>query len=161
MGIRPIFSGRVEQIEHVLFCKRLSTALGFDVCTHDKETPMSEKNELSAAIGLRLRAERHQRKLSLSQLAALTGDILAKSRISNYEQGIRRMGIEESVMLARALGDVSPVYLLCLDDSDPLASDELHLLALYRASDKRGRAMIASVAESEADRSHGDQAQAA
>ncbi|SDX60217.1 helix-turn-helix domain-containing protein [Thiocapsa roseopersicina] len=113
---------------------------------------MSEKNELSAAIGLRLRAERHRRKLSLSQLAALTGDILSKSRISNYEQGTRRMGIEEAVLLARALGDVSPVYLMCLEDSDPLPIDEINLLTLYRASDERGRAMIDSVAESEADR---------
>jgi transcriptional regulator with XRE-family HTH domain len=131
------------------------------VYTHDKETPMSEKNDLSAAIGSRLRGERQRRKLSLSQLAALTDDILAKSRISNYEQGIRRMGLEEAVILARALGDVSPVYLLCLEDSDPLPSDELDLLAFYRASDKRGRAVIASVAESEADRSKGQQAQAA
>jgi transcriptional regulator with XRE-family HTH domain len=122
---------------------------------------MSAKDELSAAIGLRLRAERHRRKWSLSQLAARTADILAKSRISNYEQGIRRMGLEEAVILARALGDVSHVYLLCLDDSDPLSTAEHDLLALYRASDKRGRAMIASVAESEADRSHGQQAQAA
>ena len=122
---------------------------------------MSEKDELSAAIGLRLRTERHRRKLSLSQLAALTDDILGKSRISNYEQGIRRMGLEESVILGRALGDVSPAYLLCLDDSDPLTDEDHHLLALFRASDKRGRAMIASVAESEAARSHGQRTQAA
>lgn len=122
---------------------------------------MSEKNELSAAIGLRLRTERHRRNLSLSQLSALTGDTLAKSRISNYEQGIRRMGLEESVILGRALDGVSPVYLLCLEDSDPLPSDELNLLALYRSSDKRGRAVIASVAESESARSQGRQAQAA
>ncbi|MFB1490080.1 MULTISPECIES: helix-turn-helix domain-containing protein [unclassified Thiocapsa] len=122
---------------------------------------MSEKNKTSAAIGLRLRAERHRRKLSLSQLAALTGDLLAKSRISNYEQGIRRMGLEEAVILARALGDVSPVYLLCLEDSDPLSSDELNLLALYRASDKRGRAMIVQTAQAETERVQGQQAQAA
>jgi transcriptional regulator with XRE-family HTH domain len=113
---------------------------------------------LSAAIGLRLRAERHRRKLSLSQLAALTGDILAKSRISNYEQGIRRMGIEESVMLARALGDVSPVYLLCLDDSDPLTSAERELLKQFRESDARGRTMLLSLAEAEAVRTHGQAA---
>jgi transcriptional regulator with XRE-family HTH domain len=113
---------------------------------------MPEKDELSSAIGLRLRAERHRLKLSLSQLSALTGDTLAKSRISNYEQGIRRLGLEESMILARALGDVSPVYLLCLEDNDPLSSDELNLLALYRASDKRGRTMIVQTARAEADR---------
>ena len=122
---------------------------------------MSQRDALSAAIGLRLRDERHRQKISLSQLAALTDDILSKSRISNYEQGIRRMGIEEAVILGRALGGVSPAYLLCLEDSDPLPRDELNLLALYRASDQRGRSMIASVAESEADRSHSRSAQAA
>jgi transcriptional regulator with XRE-family HTH domain len=121
---------------------------------------MSTKDELSAAIGLRLRAERQRAQLSLSQLAARTGK-LSKSRISNYEQGIRRMGLEEAVILARALRDASPTYLLCLDDSDPLTIDERHLMDLYRASDKPGQAMIASVAESEADRSHGQRAQAA
>ncbi len=122
---------------------------------------MSEKNALSAAIGLRLRAERHRKKLSLSQLAALTGDLLAKSRISNYEQGTRRMGLEESVILGRALGGVSPVYLLCLEDSDLLSTAEHDLLALYRASDKRGRAMIVQTARAEADRAQDQQAQAA
>ena len=81
-----------------------------------------EKNELSVAIGLRLRAERHRLKLSLSRLSARTGDTLSKSRISNYEQGIRRIGLEGAVILGRALGDVSPAYLLGLDDSDPLSS---------------------------------------
>jgi transcriptional regulator with XRE-family HTH domain len=115
---------------------------------------MSERNELSAAIGVRLRSERQRRKLSLSQLAALTGDILAKSRISNYEQGIRRMGLEEASILARALGDVSPTYLLHLDDSDPLSSAERELLKLFRESDARGRTMLLSLAEAEAVRTH-------
>ena len=122
---------------------------------------MPENNELSVAIGLRLRAERHRRKLSLAQLAARTGDTLAKSRISNYEQGIRRLGLEEAVILARALGGVSPVYLLCLEDVDPLTCSEHNLLACFRASDERGQAMIVSIAEAEATRSDGRQAHAA
>ena len=122
---------------------------------------MPENNELSVAIGLRLRAERHRRKLSLARLAARTGDTLGKSRISNYEQGTRRLGLEEAVILARALGGVSPVYLLCLEDVDPLTCSEHNLLACFRASDERGQAMIVSIAEAEATRSDGRQAQAA
>ncbi|RKT37933.1 helix-turn-helix protein [Thiocapsa rosea] len=122
---------------------------------------MLEKEELSAAIGLRLRVERHRLGLSLSQLSVLTLDKIAKSRISNYEQGIRRMGLEEAVILAHALGDVSPAYLLCLVDRDPLTVAEHNLLARFRASDKSGQAMIVATAEAEAERSDGRQAQAA
>ena len=115
---------------------------------------MSKKDELSTAIGLRLRAERHLRELSLSQLAALTGNKLSKSRISNYEQGLRRMGLEESMILGRALGDVSPVYLLCLDDSDPLSSAERELLKLFRESNARGRTTLLSLVKAEAIQTH-------
>jgi transcriptional regulator with XRE-family HTH domain len=68
----------------------------------------TKKDALAVAFGLRLRAERHRMQLSLSVLSARTDNALSKSRISNYEQGIRRLGLEEAVILARALGDVSP-----------------------------------------------------
>jgi len=42
--------------------------------------------------------------LSLSQLAALTDGLYSKSRISNYEQGLRRPSIEAARTLAAALG---------------------------------------------------------
>lgn len=121
----------------------------------------TKKDELAIAIGLRLRAERHRLKLSLSRLSARTGDTLSKSRISNYEQGIRRIGLEGAVILGRALGDVSPAYLLGLDDSDPLSSAEHRLLALFRESKPRGKTLIISTAETEAARSQGQCAQAA
>lgn len=108
-----------------------------------------------------MRAERHRLKLSLSQLAARTGNTLSKSRISNYEQGIRRLHLEGAVTLGRSLGDVSPAYLLGLDDSDPLSSAEHHLLAIFRESKPRGQALIVSTAETEAARSQGQCAQAA
>ena len=72
--------------------------------------------ELTNQIGERLRAERKAQNLSLSDLAERTNGQLSKSRISNYEQGIRRMGLEESRILSEALGTVSPMYLLCLED---------------------------------------------
>ena len=46
--------------------------------------------DLSTKIGLRLRAARNAQKLPLSALAARTGGALSRSRISNYEQGLRR-----------------------------------------------------------------------
>jgi transcriptional regulator with XRE-family HTH domain len=71
---------------------------------------------------------------------------LSKSRISNYEQGIRRPGLEESRELAEALGTVSATYLLCLDNGGFLTEEELRLVTLFRATDARGRATILDVA---------------
>ena len=75
-----------------------------------------DEQNLTTKIGLRLRAARKAQKLSLQKLADVTGGVLSKSRISNYEQGLRRPGIEEARILAKALGTVSATYLLCLED---------------------------------------------
>lgn len=98
-------------------------------------------------IGERLRQARHDQGLSLSELAERTG-CYSKSRISNYEQGLRRMGLEEALVLSEALGHVSATYLLCLDDTPPLTPEESDLLARYRATDDAGRAQIKELAES-------------
>jgi len=110
--------------------------------------------DITAEIGRRLRAARHAQKLSLAQLAALTNS-LSKSRISNYEQGIRRMGIEEAQALTRALGSVTATYLLCLDDEPQLTVDELELLRNYRAADERGKETIRRLAESQVQYQNG------
>ncbi len=104
---------------------------------------------LNKKIGQRLRSVRTAQKLSLSELAART-KTLSKSRISNYEQGIRRMGLEEAQELAEALDGLSPTYLLCLDDTSPLTPTEWKLIECYRATDERGRATIMRAAESQA-----------
>jgi transcriptional regulator with XRE-family HTH domain len=101
--------------------------------------------DLTKRIGQRLRAARQDQKLSLSELSART-DSLSKSRISNYEQGIRRMGLEEAQELATALGTVTPVYLLCLDDTDPLSQRERELVDHFRHADERGKETIIKVA---------------
>ncbi|SDX54472.1 hypothetical protein [Thiocapsa roseopersicina] len=113
----------------------------------------TKKNELTAAIGLRLRAERHRRRLSLSQLAARTDGAISKSCISNYEHGIRRLG--------RALGDVTPTTSYVSTTTTPLSDAERTLLARYRASNVRRQARILAAAESEATRSQGQCAHAA
>ena len=104
--------------------------------------------DLTKKIGQRLRAARQSRGLSLSELSNLTG-VLSKSRISNYEQGIRRMGLEEAQQLATALVSVTPTYLLCLEDTDPLSNDERVLVERYRQADSRGRETILKVAEAQ------------
>jgi transcriptional regulator with XRE-family HTH domain len=71
---------------------------------------------------------------------------LGKSRISNYEQGIRRLGLEEAKALAEALGTVSATYLLCLDDEGFLSVQEQELLRCFRQTDERGRETILDVA---------------
>lgn len=68
-------------------------AAGRSIHRSPRVGPGSEPRIL-VAIGLRLRTEHQRRRLSLSQLAARTDDTLSKSRISNYEQGIRRLGLE-------------------------------------------------------------------
>jgi len=110
-----------------------------------------EAEALSAKIGLRLRAARKAQKLSLQKLAGLTGGALSKSRISNYEQGLRRLGIEEAQLLAKALATVSATYLLRLNDDEMLDAQEQELLQWFRETDDRGRETILRVAESQAD----------
>ncbi|MFD2112340.1 helix-turn-helix domain-containing protein [Thiorhodococcus fuscus] len=104
--------------------------------------------DLTKQIGQRLRAARQEQKLSLSDLSGRTNS-LSKSRISNYEQGIRRMGLEEAHELSVALGTVTPTYLLCLDDKDPLSPQERQLVELCRQTDDRGRETLIKLAEAE------------
>jgi len=109
--------------------------------------------DLTKKIGLRLRDVRKRRGLSLAALSSRSGDVLSKSRISNYEQGLRRMGIEEAQTLAAALSTVSATYLLCLDDDDFLSDDEQVLIERFRRADERGRATVLAVAHGEGTRS--------
>ncbi len=102
--------------------------------------------DLTKRIGQRLRAARQEQKLSLSDLSGRTNS-LSKSRISNYEQGIRRMGLEEAHELSVALGTVTPTYLLCLDDRGPFTDQEIQLVDYFRRSDDRGRETILELAE--------------
>lgn len=106
--------------------------------------------DLTKRIGQRLRAARHEQKLSLADLASRT-NALSKSRISNYEQGIRRMGLEEAHVLSVALGTVTPTYLLCLDDKDPLSPQERQLVEYFRQTDERGKDTILKIAVGELD----------
>jgi transcriptional regulator with XRE-family HTH domain len=106
--------------------------------------------ELTKQIGLRLRSARKAQNLSLAALAERTSS-LSKSRISNYEQGLRRMGLEEAKVLAAALGTVTATYLLCLENDGTMSEQESALLDYYRHADERGKETILQIAESHAD----------
>jgi transcriptional regulator with XRE-family HTH domain len=100
------------------------------------------EHTLNQAMGSRLRAARQARGFSLSRLAEQTGGHYSKSRISNYEQGLRRMSVEAALALAEALGNVSAAQLLCVEGGEtPLARDpdEMQLLEAFRAKDPDGQ----------------------
>lgn len=78
------------------------------------------------------------------------GGVLSKSRISNYEHGLRRLGIEEARLLAETLSTVSATYLLCLEDEEP-NQQEKELLRCFQESDDRGRETIFALAKSQCD----------
>jgi len=111
----------------------------------------SEPQDLTTKIGLRLRAVRNAQGLTLQGLSDQTGGRLSKSRISNYEQGIRRLGIEEALTLAEALGTVSATYLLYLDDEGFLSDEEQELVRWFRKTDDRGRETILELAEAQSE----------
>ena len=96
-----------------------------------------------------MRDARKGQGISLAALASRTSDRLSKSRISNYEQGLRRMGIEKARTLANTLGTVSATHLLCLDDEGVLTDDEQALIEYFRRMDERGRAAVLAIAEAE------------
>ena len=103
---------------------------------------MTDKSQaITRAIGARLRGQRQAVGLSLAELSERTGT-LSKSRISNYEQGIRRMGVEEAEALAAALGTVTPGYLLGVEGEGPISTHEFAVLEAYRALDPQAQAMI-------------------
>jgi len=91
------------------------------------------------AAGLRLKAARKAKGLTLVELSARVGGILSPSRLSNYEQGIRTLGIDEALALRTVLG-VSPAHLLCVDTEEgDMTPQEVELLQNFRALPERDR----------------------
>nr|WP_245232527.1 helix-turn-helix transcriptional regulator [Thiorhodococcus minor] len=102
-----------------------------------------------------MRAERQRRGWSLNDLSARTHGVLSKSRISNYEQGIRRMGLEAAQHLAAALETVTPAWLLLLEEESPLDDEELSLIKDFRTLDPNSRRQIIDLTRSK--KRQGDQ----
>jgi transcriptional regulator with XRE-family HTH domain len=70
----------------------------------------------SEQIGLRLASTRIRHGWSIEELAQHTNGAISKSRISNFEAGLRRPDIEIAEILATAFGDVSAAWLLTLEN---------------------------------------------
>jgi transcriptional regulator with XRE-family HTH domain len=82
--------------------------------------------------GKRLRKARTDKGLTLRDLSGKLGNILSESRLSNYEQGIRMLGVAEALAVYRVLG-VQPSYLLCVDvEEGDMTPQELELLKDFR-----------------------------
>ena len=81
-------------------------------------------------IGRRLKDARESKGLSLEELSRRTKPRLLKSRIGNYERGIRTPGPMEANTLAEAL-NMDAAYLMGLQQS--MNKQELDLLRNFRA----------------------------
>jgi transcriptional regulator with XRE-family HTH domain len=89
--------------------------------------------------GRRLKKAREAKNWTLKQLSTQLRGILSESRLSNYEQGIRMIGVEEALAVYRVLG-VQPSYLLCVDvEEDDMTPQEITLLRNYRALPEKDR----------------------
>src|SRR5687768_1904502 len=70
-----------------------------------------QKSEFGVRAGNRIRQARSDRGWSQRELSEKTDAKLSASRIANYEQGTREIGIQEAEILGKAL-NVQPGYLM-------------------------------------------------
>lgn len=110
------------------------------------------EEEWRRRIGVRLAEVRRLGGVSLSQLEAATtraGKTLGKSRLSNYEQGLRMLGVWEAALLGPILEE-SPAHLLCLDEEDmpALSKKEAELIRNFRVLPENQREEYAERIES-------------
>jgi transcriptional regulator with XRE-family HTH domain len=89
--------------------------------------------------GRRLRDARQAKGLTLEELSAKVGRLLSTSRLSNYEQGLRMIGVQEALALYPHLG-VEPAYLLCVDVVEcEVTPQENELLRNFRSLPEKDR----------------------
>lgn len=89
--------------------------------------------------GRRLKEARKNKGWTLEELSRRTGGVLSTSRLGNYEQGTRMLGVKESLALGAVLS-VQPSYLLCVDGEDEdMTAQEIELLRNFRALPERDR----------------------
>jgi len=81
----------------------------------NEEKKLERISDFNKHVGGKLKAVRESMDITLGQLSRATGGRLSKSRISNYEQGIRTLPNDVAVILAYYLK--TPVEeLLCLKE---------------------------------------------
>lgn len=89
--------------------------------------------------GRRLKKARIDKKLTLHELSKRTGGVLSTSRLGNYEQGTRMIGVEEALALRGPLS-VKAAHLLCVDTEEgDMTAQEENLLKNFRALPERDR----------------------
>lgn len=89
--------------------------------------------------GRRLKVARQNKGWTLEELSRRTGGVLSTSRLGNYEQGTRMLGVRESLALGAVLA-VQPSHLLCVDGEEgDMTPQEMELLRNYRALPERDR----------------------
>lgn len=88
--------------------------------------------------GKRLKAARTSKGWTLEEMSRRVGGVLSTSRLGNYEQGLRMMGVRECLALARVLS-VKPSHLLCLEEDEDMTPQETNLLRNFRALPERER----------------------
>ena len=79
---------------------------------------------MKKTIGERLALARNNAGLSLAELSAKTNGEIIRSRISNYEKGIRKLPVDVAVTLSKYL-NVPATYLLGLEDEYLSAFEDL------------------------------------
>lgn len=80
-----------------------------------EKTESSKKTAEALRSGARLRAARNALHHSRDVIAELTGGKISASRLGNYEQGLRELGIAEAEILAPVLHEPA-AYLMGLID---------------------------------------------
>lgn len=89
--------------------------------------------------GRRLAKARDARKWTLRELSQSLGGLLSPSRLSNYEQGLRKLSQQEALALSSVL-HVPASYLLCIDvNEEEMTLQEQELLRNFRALPERER----------------------
>jgi transcriptional regulator with XRE-family HTH domain len=103
---------------------------------------VANMDPVAALSGKRIREGREARSWTQEDLAKATGwmpdkpsraqkQSLSQSRIANFEQGTRRVGLEEAQILAEALGMPAPYFMGVISDQ------EAAVLAALRQNERK------------------------
>jgi transcriptional regulator with XRE-family HTH domain len=100
--------------------------------------------------GRRIRELREGKGWSLKDLSLRTKEVLSRTRIQNYESGLRMVGPSEAVILAHALSS-RPAYIMAVDDTQlPISQQEEKLIRNWRALPENKRMAHFRTIETEA-----------
>lgn len=100
----------------------------------------SDRDSIAATSGRRIVAARKAREWSQEALAEATGwtaaqpsqaqpNALSPSRIANFEQGTRRVGVEEAAILSRVLGFPPPYWMGVISEQEAAVIETLRKTA--------------------------------